>query len=102
MLLKNPRRKGGMLLKKSGRQGPYPLKTDKQAHNPPREGMEPIDFTKRFKGPRGMRALGKGIGGAMGIINIIGIIIDACKYAEEQEYCKQHPCECEDWANCIV
>jgi hypothetical protein len=28
MLPKNPRRKGGMLLKKSGRRGPYLLKTD--------------------------------------------------------------------------
>ena len=37
MLLKNPRRKGGMLLKKSGRQGPYPMKTDTQSFNGQRD-----------------------------------------------------------------
>jgi hypothetical protein len=30
MVLKNPRRKGGMVLNKSGRRGPYLLKTDRR------------------------------------------------------------------------
>jgi hypothetical protein len=54
-------------------------------------------------GRRGGRGGGRGGGfrGPFVIVNVIGTIIDALEYAEEQEYCEANPCECGPLDECV-
>jgi len=70
--------------------------TATQAHNPPRSKMQPIDYSKRFKGPRGIKGLGKGLG----VMGFISTIIEACEMAAQEQLCSKNPCACGDWARC--
>jgi RHS repeat-associated protein len=57
----------------------------------------------RDRGPEGggfRRGGGFGRGG--GALCVILTILDAIEYAEEQQYCSENPCECQDWEHCIT
>jgi RHS repeat-associated protein len=61
-----------------------------QAHNPPRKGMGPIDYTKRTKGPRArIRGLGRGLNSWC---SLLSILLEAIEYAGEQQECNYPRC----------
>jgi RHS repeat-associated protein len=62
--------------------------TAAQAHNPPRPGMGPIDFTRRRVSPRGTI---RGLGRALGVVGLVLTLIDIW---EETKRCEANPCDC--------
>jgi RHS repeat-associated protein len=66
--------------------------TKEQAHGYKGPKQKPIDYTKRPKGVRGVRGLGRGARcvGWLGIIStIVGAVTDALEEAEWDDYCSQ-------------
>ncbi len=78
---------GGDLRQRYSNRG-NPL-TSEEAHAPywgPKR--QPIDFTRRVNGPRGIRGLSET---TFCILGVVGMILDAMEMADEWDYCQQAP-----------